>query len=91
MNDTINGNGMVTSKVLFGMSQRFEIVSIYLLTMKERMEIFEKDQMEINSIISERPVLNDLKRKLSSAADSKYLLGYKVIFSLKYKTSRSEM
>ena len=57
MNDTIGENGLVPSRLVFGITPRFPIISSDLPTQKERMDILRSAQMEMNAIIAERRIL----------------------------------
>ena len=79
MNDKIGENGLVPSRLVFGIVPRFPIISTDLPTQKERMDILRSAQMEINAIIAERRILRALNRDIPPASDRVYRLGDEVL------------
>ncbi len=79
MNDTIGENGLVPSKLVFGIIPRYPILNTDLPNQKERMEAIKLAQAEMNSIIAERRVLAALTKKIPPAADRQYNLGEEVL------------
>ena len=72
MNDTIGENGLVPSRLVFGIIPRYPILNTDLPNQKERMEAIKLAQSEMNSIIAERRVLAALTKKIPPAADRQY-------------------
>jgi len=79
MNDTIGENGLVPSRLVFGMIPRFPIISYDIPSQKDRMDALATLQKEMNAIIAERRVLTALNRDIPPAADRVYSLGEKVL------------
>lgn len=79
MNDTMGENGLVPSRLVFGMIPRFPIINTDLPTQKERMEALKTAQAEMNSIVAERRVVEALTRNIPPAADRVYKLGEEVL------------
>ena len=79
MNDTMGENGLVPSRIVFGIIPRFPILNTELPTQKQRMEIIKSAQAEMNSIVAERRVLAALTRDIPPAADRNYKLGEEVL------------
>lgn len=72
MNDTMGENGLVPSRLVFGILPRFPILNSNLPSQKERMEIIKTAHAEMNSIIAERRITAALTRNVPSAADRHY-------------------
>ena len=79
MNDTIGENGLVPTRLVFGMLPRYPILSQDVPTQNERMKAPTSAQMEMNRIVSERKVLTALNRDIPPAADRSYRLGEEVL------------
>ena len=79
MNDTIGENGLVPSRLVFGIIPRFPIISTDLPSQKERMEILVRAQMEMNAIVAERRIMAPLTKDIPPAADRVCELGEEVL------------
>ncbi len=79
MNDTIGENGLVPSRLVFGIIPRFPILNSDLPNQKERLAIIQMAQAEMNSIVAERRVLAALTRDIPPAADRTYKIGEDVL------------
>ena len=79
MNDTMGENGLVPSRLVFGIIPRFPILNTDLPNQKDLMELIKKAQAEMNNIIAERRVLAALTRDIPPAADRTYQLGEEVL------------
>lgn len=79
MNDTMGENGLVPSRLVFGIIPRFPILNHNLPTQRERLQALKLAQAEMNSIVAERRVLAALNKSIPSAADRNYKLGEKVL------------
>lgn len=79
MNDTIGENGLVPSKLVFGITPRFPIISTDLPNQRNRMAALARAQMEMNSIVSERRVQSALTKEIPPAANRTYQLGERVL------------
>lgn len=69
MNDRINENGLVPSRLVLGMFPRFPILNTDLPTQKDRINVIKAAQAEMNSIVAERRLLTALTRDIPPAAD----------------------
>ncbi len=79
MNDTIGENGLVPSRLVFGIIPRFPILNSDLPEQKERLEMIKTAQAEMNSIVAERRVLAAVTRDVPPATDRTYKLGEDVL------------
>lgn len=69
MNETINEEGLVKSRLVFGIIPRFPILILELQTQKERMDTIESSQAEMNTIFAEPKILSALNRNVAPCAD----------------------
>lgn len=79
MNDIIGKDSRVPSKLVFGINPRFTRPSTNLSNQKERMNALAKARMEMNSIISERPVASAFTWDIPQHADKVYELEDEVL------------
>lgn len=79
MNDTIGENGLVPSRLVFGIIPRFPILNTNLPMQKDRMAMIKETQAEMNCSIAERRVLTALTRDIPPAADRTYNIGEEVL------------
>lgn len=86
MNDTIGENGIVPSRLVFGILPIFPIISTKLPTQRERMAALPTAQAEMHAIIAERRITSALTPDIPPAVDRHYRLGEEVlVFSEKEK------
>ena len=86
MNDTINENGLVPSRLVFGIIPRLAIINTDLPTQKDRMNAIKSAQAEMNSIIAECRIMTALKSDMPPAADRTYKLGEEALVYNEDKT-----
>lgn len=79
MNDTIGENGLVPTRLVFGVIPRVPIISTELPTQIERMEILPAAQAEMISIVAERKIMTALTRDIPPAADRVYKTGEEIL------------
>lgn len=81
MNDTNGGKGLITSLVVFGIIPRFAFISSDTHSQKERMLALSKEQMEMNSAISERRILDAVTGSIPTATDFIFGIGQEVLYA----------
>lgn len=74
MNGTQQENGLVPSRLVFGIIRRFPILSSNLPIPKVRMEALKSAQSEMNSLVVERGVLKARTKSIPPAAVLRYKL-----------------
>lgn len=79
MIDTINENGLVPTRLVFGVIPRSPIISRGISARKEEMKILTPDQAEMNAIIAERKISIALTRDILPAPNRVYEMGEKVL------------
>lgn len=78
MSYVLSENGLVLSRLVFVMIQRFPILPTTTPGQKERIKALKSTQVEINPIVADLQVLKASSRNISSAAFGQYNLGGKV-------------
>jgi hypothetical protein len=79
LNDTMGENGLVPSLLIFGIIPRFPILATDLPEQRERMRILAAAQVEYNTVVAERRILEALKSRVSDSADRVYEIGEEVL------------
>lgn len=79
MNDTINENGLVPSRLVFCIIPRYPILNTELPTHKDRMNAIKRAQAEMNSNVAERCLMTALTRDIPPAADLNYKIGEEML------------
>ena len=72
-------NGLVPSRIVFGITPRFPLLNYDLRSQKSWMEIIKIAKAEMNSIIAERHVLAAINTKIPAAADRTYKFGEELL------------
>lgn len=85
MNDTMEGNGPVPSRLVFGIIPRFRILNTELTYQKERMEGLKTAQAEMNLITAKHRILEALPKNIPPAADRIINWGRNYLFARKKK------